>query len=57
MYFEHELEAYEHKGKEFFAYLPVKTKTGWTIWRDVVEIWSWTRANGWHKHHEKLYAF
>lgn len=51
-----DVDYFTDRGNEFFAWLPVKTTTGWAIWTDCVEIWDWDRERGWRMHFEKLYS-
>lgn len=55
MPFSFEREHYRYVAREFFAWLPVKTVTGWAIWTDCVEVWTLDPHRGWEIHFEKLY--
>lgn len=50
-HFEHE---YFTDRREFFAYLPVKTNSGWAWGVDCVEISKFCPQNGWRSYFERL---
>lgn len=51
-----ETDYFKDRACEFFAWFPVKTSTGWAIWTDIVEVWTFHWESGWEMHFEKLYA-